>query len=278
MFRIGEFSKLTQVSVRMLRYYDETGLLRPAEIDAWTGYRMYSVEQIPALNKIIYLRDSGFNVAEIAAALNSENDTLILEQLDKKYEDIKHNIQAEQEKLRKIELAKNELLHEKNEMHYNIFIRSVPGYQVLSLRKVIPDYYAEGELWNELFTFSKQHRVELSNDIFSIYHDEDYREENVDVELCVVVSKAGKNTDPFKFRYTEPVPVMACTMVYGDFSNIAAAYLAFAKWLQNNSLYKMKGENRQIVHRGPWNEENPQKYLTEIQIPLEKTKGNGNIY
>lgn len=35
-FRIGEFSKLTQVSVRMLRYYDETGLLRPAEIDAWT--------------------------------------------------------------------------------------------------------------------------------------------------------------------------------------------------------------------------------------------------
>ena len=146
MFRIGEFSKLTQVSVRMLRYYDETGLLRPAEIDSWTGYRMYSVEQIPTLNKIIYLRDSGFNVAEIAVALNGENDTLIIEQLDKKYEDIKHNIHTEQEKLKKIELAKNELLNGKNEIHYNISIKSVPGYQVLSLRKVIPDYYSEGGL------------------------------------------------------------------------------------------------------------------------------------
>ena len=66
MFRIGEFSRLTQVTIRMLRYYDEMGLLKPSQIDPRTNYRMYSVEQIPTLNKIIYLRDSGFNVAEIA--------------------------------------------------------------------------------------------------------------------------------------------------------------------------------------------------------------------
>ncbi|MGN1031827.1 MAG: MerR family DNA-binding transcriptional regulator, partial [Intestinibacter sp.] len=36
MFKIGEFSKLMQVSIRMLRYYDEKGLLKPAEIDPWT--------------------------------------------------------------------------------------------------------------------------------------------------------------------------------------------------------------------------------------------------
>ena len=47
MFRIGEFSKLTQVSIRMLRYYDEVGILKPAEVDKWTGHRLYSVEQIP---------------------------------------------------------------------------------------------------------------------------------------------------------------------------------------------------------------------------------------
>ena len=56
MFRIGEFSKLTQVTIRMLRYYDEMGLLKPSKIDPRTNYRMYSVEQIPTLNKIIYLR------------------------------------------------------------------------------------------------------------------------------------------------------------------------------------------------------------------------------
>lgn len=55
MFQIGEFSKLTQVSVRMLRYYDETGLLKPAKINKFTNYRLYSTEQIELLNKIIFI-------------------------------------------------------------------------------------------------------------------------------------------------------------------------------------------------------------------------------
>ncbi len=47
MFRIGEFSKLTQVSVRMLRYYDEMGLLKPSETDKFTNYRLYSAARYP---------------------------------------------------------------------------------------------------------------------------------------------------------------------------------------------------------------------------------------
>jgi DNA-binding transcriptional MerR regulator len=77
MFKIGEFSKLTQVSIRMLRYYDETGLLKPALIDKFTGYRMYSVEQLPLLHKIIFLRDTGFSGVEIAEVLSHwEQDTI----------------------------------------------------------------------------------------------------------------------------------------------------------------------------------------------------------
>ncbi len=269
MFKIGEFSKLTQVSIRMLRYYDEIGLLKPAEIDKWTGYRMYSAAQIPILNRIIYLRDSGFNVSEIASALNKKEDKLLVEQLDKKYAEIEKSIQHEREKLRKIELAKKEIQNEKNEMHYNISIKSIPSYQVLSLRRVIADYYAEGGLWQELSTFAADNQIIISNDTFSIYHDIEYKETNVDVELCAPVKKCGRNTDIFIYRNTEPVPVMACTMVYGDFSNIAGAYTAFAEWLQKNSRYKMSGQTRQIVHRGPWNENNSEKYLIELQIPLE---------
>jgi DNA-binding transcriptional MerR regulator len=152
MFRIGEFSKLTQVSIRMLRYYDEAGLLKPQEIDKWTGYRMYSSEQIPILNRIVYLRDSGFNVAEIAIALDKNNDISLIKQLDNKYAEIEKVIQDEQEKLRKIELAKIEILGQKKEMYYNISIKAIPSYAVLSLRKIIPNYYAEGELWQELST------------------------------------------------------------------------------------------------------------------------------
>lgn len=87
MFRIGEFSKLTQVSIRMLRYYDEAGILTPAEVDKWTGHRLYSVKQIPRLNKILYLRDSGLNVSEIALALTMDEQSL-LAQLDKKHIEI----------------------------------------------------------------------------------------------------------------------------------------------------------------------------------------------
>lgn len=61
MFKIGEFSKLTQVSIRMLRYYDEMGLLTPAQVDKFTGYRLYSTEQIRILHRIIFLRDIDFN-------------------------------------------------------------------------------------------------------------------------------------------------------------------------------------------------------------------------
>ena len=71
MFKIGEFSKLTQVSVRMLRYYDENGLLKPAQTDTFTNYRLYAALQIPTLNKIIFLRDLGFTVSEISIALGN---------------------------------------------------------------------------------------------------------------------------------------------------------------------------------------------------------------
>lgn len=269
MFRIGEFSKLTQVSVRMLRHYDETGLLKPAHIDPLTNYRLYSIEQIPVLQKIVYLRDSGFHVAEIAAALNSAQDSFMIEQLDKKHGEIEQTIRREKEKLKKIELAKKDLEGGRNEMHCHIAIKAVPAYQVLSLRRILPTYYAEADLWKELSAFAAQTQAAASGHAFSIYHDKDYKEQNVDVELCVPVKKAGENTGGFVYRTTEPVKTMACAMVYGDFSHIAGAYLAFAGWLQKNSGYQMEGEDRQIVHRGPWNENDPDKYLTEIQIPLK---------
>lgn len=60
-------------------------------------------------------------------------------------------------------------------------------------------------------------------------------------------------------------------MVYGDFANIKGAYLAFAAWLQENSEYKMSDPMRQIVHIGPWNESDSEKYLIELQIPLSRT-------
>ena len=92
----------------------------------------YSVTQIPRLNRILYLRDSGFLVSEIALALEM-NDRLLLETLDKKRLEIEQTIQNEQEKIRKIAIAKNEIQESKGELHYNISIKAV-SYTHLSFK------------------------------------------------------------------------------------------------------------------------------------------------
>src|SRR6266852_5232646 len=69
MFRIGEFARLTQVTVKALRYYDEVGLLRPAAVDELTGYRFYSLDQVPRLNRILALKELGLSLDQIALLL-----------------------------------------------------------------------------------------------------------------------------------------------------------------------------------------------------------------
>lgn len=270
MFKIGEFSKLTQVSIRMLRYYDETGLLKPEKIDTFTNYRLYSSEQILTLNKIIFLRDLGFKTLEIADALNQWNNKSLDAMLDSRSLEIKKTIETEQNKLAKIELAKRDIYQKNIKIHLNVSIKSIPSYQVLSLRRIIPNYYAEDMLWKEMLNFANKNNISISNNTFTIYHDADYREKDVDIEICAPVNKIKENKGNFIYQNTEPVPLMMCSMVYGPFENIADAYLAFADWLEKHNQYKITGQNRQIIHRGPWNEKNPHKYLTEIQIPLKK--------
>ena len=65
MLKIGDFSRLGQVSVRTLHHYDQRGLLKPAEIDDGSGYRFYSVDQLPRLNRILALKDLGFSLDQI---------------------------------------------------------------------------------------------------------------------------------------------------------------------------------------------------------------------
>ena len=71
MLKIGEFSKLSRVSVRMLRNYDEIGLLKPAEIDRFTDYRYYREDQLPTAGRIAALKDMGFSLADIVRILPS---------------------------------------------------------------------------------------------------------------------------------------------------------------------------------------------------------------
>src|SRR5215212_3993913 len=69
MFRIGEFAQIAQVSGRQLRFYDQLGLLRPAHVDQQTGYRYYTIRQLPRLNSILALKELGLALEQIGPLL-----------------------------------------------------------------------------------------------------------------------------------------------------------------------------------------------------------------
>ncbi|MDB3084044.1 MerR family transcriptional regulator [Clostridioides difficile] len=273
MFKIGEVSKLTQISIRMLRYYDELGILKPAEIDKYTGYRLYSVEQISTLQKIVLLRDSKFSVAEISNILHNWDDEFVIQELNRKKNEIQKEIQQEKQRINKIDKFIEALKCDKDDIRHNVVFKKIPSYKIISLREIIPDYFYEGILWKKLSDFINEEHIEVSrqsNNNIAFYHDEELTGNGVDVEVGMVVKKFGKNKSKFTYRETEEVDIMACTMVYGPYENIAGAYESFCYWLDKNSDYKMSGVNRQLGHKGEHNESNPENYLTEVQIPLIK--------
>lgn len=269
MFKIGEFSKFTQVSIRMLRYYDEIGLFNPIEVDELTGYRYYSAKQITKLNKIVTLRDMGFVIAEIIEVMNCKTDDEILEILKRKHKVIKQTLEKENLKLEKVNIMMGSLGKETFKMNYEVNLKEVPAYKVASLRDTIAAYNREGELWGRLGAFMERNKIPCSGIAFAIYHDGEYKEKDVDVEVVACTDKILEDKEGITFREVESVPCMASIMVPGDFSNIAPAYNSLANWIEESD-YQTCGLARQVTHKGPWCEDNPENYLTEIQIPVKK--------
>ena len=100
MFRIGEFSRLSRVSVRMLRHYDQLGLLKPSQTDRLTNYRYYSAEQLPRLNRILALQDLGFSLEQIRSMLEADLPVdEVRGMLRLKGAEVEQAIQAGQERL-----------------------------------------------------------------------------------------------------------------------------------------------------------------------------------
>lgn len=277
MLNIGDFSKLTHVSVRMLRYYDAHGLLKPDYIDKNTGYRMYSAKQVPELQKIVLLRDLNFSVADINKLLKNWNDDFLIEQLNNKIHETEQSIRAEKDRINRIKSAVNDIHKDQIDIHYNVTIKSIPNYNIVSLRKKIPNYSYEGELWYELTNFINKEHIDIerrSYNNMAIYHDEGHVDAGADVEVAFIVKKLSKSTDQFVFRELKSVDQMACMMVYGSYEKLSAAYQSFIYWLDEHIQYEMKGLSKQVTIIGETDTSNPDDYLTEIQIPVQIIQNN----
>jgi effector-binding domain-containing protein len=268
-FKIGEFSRFSQVTVKTLRYYDEIGLLKPAEVDRFTGYRYYSASQLPRLNRILALKDLGFSLDQVAQLLDEDlSPDQIRGILRLKQIEIQGQMQEEQARLARVEWRLKQIEQEEAMPTQEVVIKQIPAQSVASVRDTVP-IAGISQLFGEIFAYLGQRRVSPVGPPIGIYYDEEFREEAVDIEIAVPVAGPVPEGDRVKGRELPAVEEMACMVHEGSYETIGGAYGRLMAWVEANG-YRMAGPVREVYLQGPESSRDPSTYVTEIQFPVEK--------
>jgi DNA-binding transcriptional MerR regulator len=269
--KIGDFSKLSRVSIKTLRYYDEMGLLKPVEIDRFTGYRYYSVSQIPRLNRILALKDLGFSLEQIAQILNEGvSPEQLRGMLRLKRAELQQQIADEQERLARIEARLSDIEMEGTMPDYDVVIKQVEPQLVASVRDTLPSYPAIGRLFDEVYGYLSRFGVNgVSSLGIAIWHDDEYKASDIDGEAAVVLKQPVAEGDRIKV-YELPAVTVASTVHKGAYNRLSQAYEASGRWIEANG-YKITGPGREVyLYCGEPVRQDDESYVTEIQFPVEK--------
>lgn len=258
---------MNRVTVKALRYYDEIGLLKPANIDEFTGYRYYTSDQLPILHQIISLRQMGFTMEEITEIQRGMSPEKLLQT---KKEQLLTAIAESTKKLAQVE----HYLHSAKgvfEMDYKVVVKELPEVIVASMRRIVPNY---DEFFKILPPMGEEMErlgcvCSMPEYCFNIYHDGEYKDENIDVEICEAVVEAREESDMVKFRRIDYVPEAACTLHRGPYSTLGNAYGAILRWMEDNG-YEAADHPRESYIDGIWNKDTEEEWLTEVQFPLRK--------
>ena len=280
MFKIGEFSKLSQVPVKTLRYYDEIGLLKPAKVDRFTSYRYYSADQLPRLNRILALKDLGLSLAQVARLLDGDLPSAqIRGMLRLKQAELQQQMQEEQARLARVEWRLKQIELEGKMPAYEVVLKKVAPQTVAAVRDVIPTYPDMGRLFGEVEAYVAQHGVKPAGPCLAICYDTEYRERDVDVEAATPVSTPLPSSERVKIHELPGVEQMACVVHRGSYDTLSQAYTALLTWIEANS-YHITGPNREVYLRGHTDSgldypeayltDDPADFVTEVQFPVEK--------
>lgn len=269
MFKIGDFSKFSQVTVKTLRYYDEIGLLKPARVDDFTGYRYYSVEQLPRLNRILALKDLGFSLDQLGRLLD---DDLSLEQLRgmlrMKQAELEQQLEAEGARLTRVEARLRQIEQEGKMPEYEVVLKKVEAITVAAARDVIPTYSDVDRLFGSVFAHLGQQGAGPAGPPIGIYHDAEYKERDVDAEIAVPLGGVIAGSEQVSVRELPAVETMATTIHKGSYDTIGDGYTALMQWVEANG-YRMADAVREVyLQYDP--ESDPATWVTEIQVPVEK--------
>jgi effector-binding domain-containing protein len=271
MFKIGDFSTLSRISVKTLRYYDEIGLLKPVKVDQFTSYRYYSADQLPRLNYIVSLKNMGLSLEEVSTLISDDltpsqmRDIFIL-----KKEELRQRVKEEQRWLEQVEKLLKQIEKEGAMPDYQITIKRVEPQLIVSIRDVLPTYGNVGQLYGEIFKYlGKKLVFKPAGPVMLICHDGEYKESDVDAEAAVPISKNISGSDRVKVYELPGLEQAACTIYKGPYEGISEAYNALMAWIESNG-YQITGPDRELYFTDPNEVTNPAENVTEIQFPVKK--------
>ena len=267
MFSIGEFSLITGMTVKTLRFYHDQGLLLPSCVDEQSGYRYYDAGKIEAARGIAFLKSLDFSVNEIREILSQERDEAELVEVMHRQ---KANIESEIRRLRSIVTSLNQFIHESTEgkriLQQSLF--EVQEKQIASqLIAGVRMRAAYSECGKGFALIGKKFGSRICGKAFLLHYDAEYHEEDADFEACMPIRKG---TSMGNVAVRELVGGrFACLLYQGPYDQIGPAYAKVLAYVKDNGC-QVALPTREVYLKGPGMifKGNPRKYLTEIQLPM----------
>ncbi|MEV5239640.1 MerR family transcriptional regulator [Streptomyces cinnamoneus] len=286
MFTIGDFARHGRVSVRMLRHYDAIGLLRPARVDPFSGYRFYEAGQLARLNRVIALKDLGFTLQQVQAIVDEEVSAEELRgMLRLRRAELEAAAAAATTRLAQVEARLRTIESEGRMSTHDVVVKSVPAVRVARLSTRVASFGPEdigpvaGPLFDELCRRLAAAGVEPAGP--GVQHYEDAPDGGgVVVHVAFPVGAAahgaaGSETggaaggedrgEGFEVVDLPAVPTAATVVHHGPMDDIVPTAQGLARWMDANG-YRSTGYAREVYLA--YGEGDPAGWVTEIQEPV----------
>ena len=272
MYRIGEFSRLCRVPVSALRYYADYGLLPPAEIDPETGYRYFSVGQLPRLNRILALKDLGLSLDDIRTFVDDGPPAAELRgMLELKHAEIGERLADEHARMARVEARLRLIESEETVTDHDIVLKTIEPHHVLCVREVVAEPQGVATLLTDAFAALGAAGILPMAPPFTRYHDEEFTPTDIDVEVAIPVMPGvtgGMTTPGGRTLVPADIPggEMAVVLHEGPFDRLDETYTALGTWIAEAG-YHISGVPQEAYLREPTDDAPP---LTEIRFPVTK--------
>lgn len=275
MFRIGDFSRIARVSCRLLRYYDELGLLRPAIVDRASGYRFYSAAQLPRLNRILVLKELGLSLDQIGPIIDENVSAAQLRaMLLLRRADIERELAAQSARLRQVEARISQIEVDGELTHDDVLVRSEPPKRILAARATTRSFLEARRMIARLVEQAPRHvPKKLLGSFIAIAHSPEFEPDAIDVELGYVLMGDGDCgaviVDGLELRVRDlpGVEHMAVCVRVGLPEQAHLVTGRIGRFVEKQG-YRLAGPNREVFLQPP----QPQRMehsVVEMQYPVQ---------